>query len=474
MKNLLLAILLLASFKNSYAQTEHPDFRKEFDLSEKIFYSLQPEVNARSIDFFPDSIKYIPYGENLPGAPIYYAIKYQNEKIIRIDYRVYDFNRFIEYEYDNEGRRKSAILFYINNGVAAEKTKYIYSYDDTGFFNCLKLYSGNILQGVDSINFEYNDENKVVTWTRLNYGGPNNPVYEVESQIYDIQYEGEEITSFNSKGMVYGNFQPISHFKFRNLKRFNNQEIDLFKGAVDYSRHDKQNLGNHIFGPDDGISEVFNFHAGAEVSRVDAITGEEDFEYRAIVVENGPAYTIELYQNSQPSIPQASRGYEFNSDGKLSKVVTNATNQIDRVFKYNDHGKLIKDQFSFGENEPYAFYDYIYEYNGDDKLTYYTKKYTVNSDIYLEDEYFFYYNGPLNSNKNVSVEARIYPNPVVRYLNIDIAEIAFDVTIYDLSGKKVAFIADSKQLDVSELPAGAYIAKINSPSGQVMTKFIKQ
>ncbi len=70
---------------------------------------------------------------------------------------------------------------------------------------------------------------------------------------------------------------------------------------------------------------------------------------------------------------------------------------------------------------------------------------------------------------------RVYPNPAVDLINLDIKTQIISTEIYDAAGKKVKTIdSDIKSVDVSALPKGAYVLKVIT-AGEILTnKFIKK
>jgi|GEM_PF-2419802 len=74
-------------------------------------------------------------------------------------------------------------------------------------------------------------------------------------------------------------------------------------------------------------------------------------------------------------------------------------------------------------------------------------------------------------------ELRIYPNPVKDYLRFTIDNLRFNkVEILDLSGKTIVNLKSSivNQIDVSNLHSGVYFVKIQTDSGVVTRKFVKE
>jgi hypothetical protein len=83
----------------------------------------------------------------------------------------------------------------------------------------------------------------------------------------------------------------------------------------------------------------------------------------------------------------------------------------------------------------------------------------------------------LGDNDFVSERISFYPNPVSGHTIHFNNRSALTVTIYDVLGKKVLIARFDRPyhgLDISSLKKGIYILKINSPTGTVTKKLIRQ
>lgn len=69
---------------------------------------------------------------------------------------------------------------------------------------------------------------------------------------------------------------------------------------------------------------------------------------------------------------------------------------------------------------------------------------------------------------------KLYPNPVVDILRIESSEIPSKVEIYTIDGSKLYDIRNTKQIDVSRLRQGLYIARIVIDERQIIRKFMKK
>jgi hypothetical protein len=71
-------------------------------------------------------------------------------------------------------------------------------------------------------------------------------------------------------------------------------------------------------------------------------------------------------------------------------------------------------------------------------------------------------------------KSSIYPNPTKNFININSSAIVGKVLIYNIDGKKLQEGTSSK-VDLSKLPSGSYLLKIEFADGRSETqKVIKQ
>ena len=80
-------------------------------------------------------------------------------------------------------------------------------------------------------------------------------------------------------------------------------------------------------------------------------------------------------------------------------------------------------------------------------------------------------------NKDVTDMVSVYPNPAESFINLEFKSDIniYDVTIFDLMGKKVYFSNSliSTKIDISSFEEGSYIIVVNSNNGKQLGKFVK-
>lgn len=80
-----------------------------------------------------------------------------------------------------------------------------------------------------------------------------------------------------------------------------------------------------------------------------------------------------------------------------------------------------------------------------------------------------------NASQNQSYN--FYPNPAIDELRYNLPSPVTSATIYDLSGKVVLQKSGSKlngMINISDLPAGLYVAKLITDQDIVVGKFVKR
>ncbi len=85
--------------------------------------------------------------------------------------------------------------------------------------------------------------------------------------------------------------------------------------------------------------------------------------------------------------------------------------------------------------------------------------------------------GTLATSEISNISAKVYPNPVTDFLNIEGKNTIESVEIYDINGKlvkKVSVKSDNVSVKLSDLTPGTYFAKINDHKSNQSIKFIKK
>jgi len=76
-----------------------------------------------------------------------------------------------------------------------------------------------------------------------------------------------------------------------------------------------------------------------------------------------------------------------------------------------------------------------------------------------------------NENK---IELALYPNPVQNEFQIESLDELQSISVFSITGKKVAHFGSQRTYDISQLPTGVYFAQIKSTSGKSMRRVVKK
>lgn len=111
----------------------------------------------------------------------------------------------------------------------------------------------------------------------------------------------------------------------------------------------------------------------------------------------------------------------------------------------------------------------------------------IDTSLIFEDDYFYKvsYGGTVSQAQSLNFKKgnnpiRIYPNPFVRYVNIEFNPICmpYDVQIFDILGRNIfsenQITTATKQLDLQALPNGIYIIRLNIGNKVLNYRILKQ
>ncbi|SHI36509.1 Por secretion system C-terminal sorting domain-containing protein [Mesonia phycicola] len=76
---------------------------------------------------------------------------------------------------------------------------------------------------------------------------------------------------------------------------------------------------------------------------------------------------------------------------------------------------------------------------------------------------------PLNK-----LEIALYPNPVQNSFQIKTSEKVDEVSLFSVTGKKIAHFSSQQDYDISNLPVGLYFVKIQSAEGESVQRIVKR
>jgi hypothetical protein len=101
----------------------------------------------------------------------------------------------------------------------------------------------------------------------------------------------------------------------------------------------------------------------------------------------------------------------------------------------------------------------------------------VGQEFLQRDIYNFLVNNPTSINEaNLDNAVSIYPNPAANILNITTSSLNFQVSVFDLTGQSVLRESNSSTIDISGLPTGLYMLKLQDQNSRatITRKFIHE
>ena len=96
--------------------------------------------------------------------------------------------------------------------------------------------------------------------------------------------------------------------------------------------------------------------------------------------------------------------------------------------------------------------------------------------VYIREIYKFDLNAVLSTPELTNSTTRIYPNPAIDIINIDVpANLKYEANLYDLNGKVIISTTNKSVMEIQTLPLGIYLLEIKDlDSGQkIIDKIVK-
>ena len=124
-----------------------------------------------------------------------------------------------------------------------------------------------------------------------------------------------------------------------------------------------------------------------------------------------------------------------------------------------------------------TYTEYLSEYTATTEGVYYfgfgnvTPPVAVNAALRLDNIRFE--KGVLAVDYSVKQKISVYPNPVKTVLTVKSPVKIDRIEVYSMDGRMVLKVADSNEIDFSQLPKGAYLLKIFTQEGVQMQKVLK-
>lgn len=172
--------------------------------------------------------------------------------------------------------------------------------------------------------------------------------------------------------------------------------------------------------------------------------------------------------------------FYYNANGQLARdSMVNAQNYAynTHAYGYNGKGLLVADSIRSSSiiSTPYTLYEYT-SFDHVSKVEYVSKDQipgspnnVVGTTTFKYEEYFPVSINDATASNNVIT---LYPNPAISVLHINTSEAYTQGRIYNSMGQMVQTVnANSKQIDVTQLPAGNYYLQLNMKGKAVSKRF---
>lgn len=73
-----------------------------------------------------------------------------------------------------------------------------------------------------------------------------------------------------------------------------------------------------------------------------------------------------------------------------------------------------------------------------------------------------------------STDIKVFPNPTSNYVNINSKDKIKQISLYDITGKKILITLNNNSIDLKELPEGSYFLSVETAKGTAVKKIIKR
>jgi hypothetical protein len=140
-------------------------------------------------------------------------------------------------------------------------------------------------------------------------------------------------------------------------------------------------------------------------------------------------------------------------------------------YTYGSNGKLA---LHHGHLNGVNFNQYVYTYDSDDFLTSITQRIwdSGNAAYYDYEVTKFYYQNTADVNEIEVTEASVFPNPSTDFVTISADSEIESVAVFNANGL-IVITQKGGDLDISNLSAGVYIAKVKTSTGIAQERFVK-
>lgn len=343
----------------------------------------------------------------------------------------------------------------------------------------------------DTPVFDWVYEKPTATWNTENVysGTPLQLDYTRQNTITNGNLVDSEVAQNDRTEYTYdaaGNVTMIQYF-FYNVSQF-----DIYaERTFEYDANNNLTVETYISDPTGSpITEsIDSMFYDASDNLVRAISYEWDASNstlygssESLLTYTGSELTdLQLYEGSSTSPLEWSYDIDYNYSGGLPSLleayevtggVPAATPEVEIEYTYNANNQLELYEGMLG-GDLFAQRTYTYDAEGFLSEMEISELDFINSVLYLSEVVNFYYQSTAGIGEPVQLEASVYPNPSTDVITLSTEAEVEQVAIYGVNGN-LLIQQNGETIDVSNLPAGTYIAKVKTSNGMGQTRFVKK
>jgi hypothetical protein len=370
-----------------------------------------------------------------------------------------------------------------------------------------------VIQYIDSSEYIYNS-----------WGGSllsNEPQFKYDGTVFVWEYDAPRLYC-DQQNSFTGTAQPLSLYRTWNNTILNGN-LTLSESTQDRTEYVYDAAGNTIndkYYNYDGSNFVLSFETASEYDASNNLTLRETVDYssgspvvvsidsmfytanqlvrsisyswdgvsvlypagESLITHTGSQVTnIQLYEGDQSTpltwVYDVDYVYVGGVVDHLNAYFVNngvpeTTPSIVLQYTYGTNNKVASSGLSFGGVSANQV-DYEYDTQGFVTAVNSFQQNNAQTGLYLNYSGKIYYQSTVGVEETIFAEAVVFPNPSNDFVTIQTADAIERVSIYDLNGR-LMITQNSGELNISNLPAGVYIAKVKTASGVAQARFVKQ
>ena len=300
-------------------------------------------------------------------------------------------------------------------------------------------------------------------------------VSETSTQRYEYQYDGFGNTT-NEKYYDYNGSTFV--LSFETTYEFDGNNNLILRQFIDHSSGSPlvTSLDSSYYNTAYQLIRFIGYSLNSTTSNLDPIT-ESLITYSGNEVSN-----IKLYQDLTGSgatewaydifyVYTAGKPTHINAYQVIGGVPQMGAPQVELDFTYGSNAKLATRLVSFAGDATQQI-DFVYDaQNFVSEITEHELDMTTSA-LYVNSIKKFYYQSTVGTEEMEMAEVIVSPNPASDLLSISCDSEIESVAIYAANGA-LMIVQTTGELNISNLPAGTYIAKVKTASGFAQARFVK-